>query len=138
MTTVIDQKTSNRQYDLPNEENQLTDDVGRLRAALASIDADVAALLAAVALKAARNSAALTGTPTAPTASTTTNTDQIATTAFVQSVIAELIDAAPEDLDTLREIAVGIAGLRADVDAANAAAVSASDDAVAYSIALGG
>lgn len=39
-------------------------------------------------------SAALTGTPTAPTAATSTNTTQIATTAFVQSVVNDKIAAA--------------------------------------------
>ena len=36
-------------------------------------------------------SAALTGTPTAPTAATTTNTTQIATTAFVQQEISGIV-----------------------------------------------
>lgn len=39
----------------------------------------------ALALKAPLNSPALTGTPTAPTASTSDNTTQVATTAFVQA-----------------------------------------------------
>jgi hypothetical protein len=44
--------------------------------------------LADVALKAPLASPALTGTPTAPTASAATNTTQIATTAFVQGLVA--------------------------------------------------
>lgn len=51
---------------------------------------------------------ALTGTPTAPTADVGTNTEQIATTAFVQSAISNLVDSAPEAMDTLNELATAI------------------------------
>lgn len=37
----IDDRTTNRSYQLPNADNQLADDVARLRAALQSIDADI-------------------------------------------------------------------------------------------------
>ena len=50
-------------------------------------------------------SPALTGVPTAPTAAANTNTTQIATTAYVQTEIADLIAAAPGALDTLNELA---------------------------------
>ena len=50
----------------------------------------------------------LTGTPIAPTAGSTTNTTQIATTAFVQTRIGEVIDSAPGALDTLNELAAAI------------------------------
>ena len=53
-------------------------------------------------------SPALTGVPTAPTAAANTNTTQIATTAYVQAEIAELIDAAPGALDTLNELAAAL------------------------------
>jgi hypothetical protein len=46
-----------------------------------------------------------TGTPAAPTAISSTNTTQIATTAFVQSVISSLVNSAPSTLDTLKELA---------------------------------
>lgn len=49
----------------------------------ASIDANLAALNADLALKATIASPTLTGTPAAPTAAANTNTTQIATTAFV-------------------------------------------------------
>ena len=49
-------------------------------------------------------SPALTGTPTAPTASAGTNTTQIATTAFVSSAVSNLVNGAPGALDTLREL----------------------------------
>jgi hypothetical protein len=51
------------------------------------IDDEFNAIQTAVNSKADTNSAALTGTPTAPTAATTTDTTQIATTAFVQQEI---------------------------------------------------
>jgi hypothetical protein len=53
-------------------------------------------------------SPALTGVPTAPTAAANTNTTQIATTAYVQAEIAELIDTAPGALDTLNELAAAL------------------------------
>jgi len=59
-------------------------------------------------LKAPLASAALTGTPTAPTASATTNTTQIATTEFVQTKINNLIGGAPELLDSLNELAAAL------------------------------
>jgi len=53
-------------------------------------------------------SAALSGTPTAPTAAANTNTTQIATTAYVQTEITDLIGGAPGALDTLNELAAAI------------------------------
>jgi len=53
-------------------------------------------------------SAALTGTPTAPTANAGTNTTQIATTAFVTTAVSNVIDAAPGALDTLNELAAAL------------------------------
>lgn len=60
------------------------------------------------ALYATLASPALTGTPTAPTAASSTNTTQIATTAMVQARIADLIGTAPSNLDTLQEIAIAL------------------------------
>lgn len=59
-------------------------------------------------LKANLASPALTGTPTAPTAASATNTTQIATTAFVQTAVSNLIGGAPGALDTLKELADAI------------------------------
>ncbi|WP_206109385.1 pyocin knob domain-containing protein [Paenibacillus apii] len=53
-------------------------------------------------------SPAFTGTPTAPTAATGTNTTQIATTAFVRAAIAALVDSSPATLDTLNELAAAL------------------------------
>ena len=50
----------------------------------------------------------LTGVPTAPTAASNTNTTQIATTAYVQTEITDLIGGAPGVLDTLNELAAAI------------------------------
>jgi len=58
--------------------------------------------------KAPLASPALTGTPTAPTAAANTNTTQIATTAYVQTEIGDLIGGAPGALDTLNELAEAI------------------------------
>lgn len=53
-------------------------------------------------------SPALTGTPTAPTATVGTNTSQLATTAFVAAALANLIGTAPTTLDTLNELAAAL------------------------------
>jgi hypothetical protein len=58
--------------------------------------------------KAPLASPALTGSPTAPTATAGTNTTQIATTAFVAAAIGALIDAAPGAMDTLNELAAAL------------------------------
>lgn len=68
----------------------------------------VTGLQGALDLKAPLASPALTGTPTAPTASGGTNTTQLATTAFVQSAITSLINGAPGVLDTLQELAAAL------------------------------
>ncbi len=52
--------------------------------------------------------AALTGVPTAPTASSGTNTTQIATTAYVRTAVANLVNSAPGALDTLDELAAAL------------------------------
>ena len=74
-------------------------------AAVAAVQADVdqneADADAALATKAPLASPALTGTPTAPTAAADTNTTQIATTAYVQTEITDLIGDAPSALNTL-------------------------------------
>ena len=50
----------------------------------------------------------LTGTPTAPTAGAGTNTTQVATTAFVETAVSNLIDGAPGALNTLNELAAAL------------------------------
>lgn len=70
--------------------------------------AQVTGLQTALDAKASLASPALSGTPTAPTAATGTNTTQIASTAFVQAAVAGLVDAAPGALDTLNELAAAL------------------------------
>lgn len=53
-------------------------------------------------------SPALTGTPTAPTATAGNNSTQLANTAFVQAALVAVIGGAPSTLDTLKEIATAI------------------------------
>ena len=63
---------------------------------------------AALDLKAPLASPSLTGVPTAPTASSLTNTTQIATTEFVQTKVNSLVNGAPGLLDTLDELAAAL------------------------------
>lgn len=65
---------------------------------------------AALKLKAALASPALTGVPTAPTAVAGANSQQLATTAFVQATVAAVISGAPGALDTLKELADALGG----------------------------
>lgn len=62
----------------------------------------------ALALKAALDSPALTGTPTAPTAALGVNTNQIATMAAVKAAIDNLVGGAPGALDALNEFAAAL------------------------------
>lgn len=62
----------------------------------------------ALALKANLASPVLTGVPKAPTPAALTNTDQIATTAFVQALFTALVGAAPETLNQINEIAAAL------------------------------
>ena len=59
-------------------------------------------------LKANLASPALTGTPTAPTATAGTNTTQIANTAFVSTAVSNLVASSPAALDTLNELATAL------------------------------
>ena len=58
--------------------------------------------------KAPRVSPAFSGTPTVPTASSGSNSTQVASTAFVQAALASLIDGAPGALNTLNELAAAL------------------------------
>ena len=59
-------------------------------------------------LKAPLASPKLSGTPTAPTASNSSNSTQIATTAFVHAVVSALVDSSPAALNTLNELAAAL------------------------------
>lgn len=70
--------------------------------------ANVTGLQLALDAKAPLASPALSGTPTAPTPATADNSTRLATTAYVQTVIANLIASAPGALDTLNELAIAL------------------------------
>lgn len=59
-------------------------------------------------LKAPLASPALTGTPTAPTATAGNNSQQLANTQFVMTAIAALVNSSPGSLDTLSELAAAL------------------------------
>lgn len=59
----------------------------------------------------------LTGTPTAPTASESSNDTTLANTKFVKTAIANLINGAPTTLDTLKELADAIAANKTIIEA---------------------
>lgn len=88
--------------------------------------ATIVNLVSDLAAKASLNNAALTGVPTAPTASAGTNTTQIASTAFVRAEVAAVVGAAPGLLDTLAEIATQ---LTSDESAAAALATTVASKA---------
>lgn len=81
-------------------------------AALAEADTEladaIAELVEDVAAKAALASPALIGTPTAPTPALNSNDTRLATTAFVQALVAAIVNAAPGQLDTLKELATAL------------------------------
>ena len=67
-----------------------------------------AAQVDTLASKANTVSPAFTGTPTAPTQAANNNSTRIATTAYVQTELTDLIGGAPGALDTLNELAAAI------------------------------
>lgn len=66
---------------------------------------EIVNLISTLGTKANLDSPPLTGVPTAPTASTLSNSTQLATTAFVQARIGQIINNSPAALDTLKELA---------------------------------
>ncbi len=75
---------------------------------LQSIWNKIFALNNKISTKANLASPALTGAPTAPTASVGTNNTQLATTAYVRAAIAALVASSPTALDTLDELAAAL------------------------------
>lgn len=69
---------------------------------------DVTGLQSALDAKAPLASPTFTGVPAAPTAVASTNSTQIATTQFVQTVVSNLVNSAPAALDTLNELATAL------------------------------
>ena len=108
--TVTD--LSGSHYDLSNNYyvNKIANDnniaildtsVNQLEGTTATNTSDISTLNTNLTTKAPIASPSFTGVPTAPTASSETNTTQIATTAFVQSTVANLVDSAPEALSLI-------------------------------------
>jgi hypothetical protein len=85
------------------------EDLNTLSNTVTTISSNIVSLSNTVALKATIASPAFTGVPTAPTAANTVSNTQIATTAYVKTVIGDLINSAPSTLDTLGEIATSLA-----------------------------
>jgi trimeric autotransporter adhesin len=108
----VDQNESDADTAIANLQSDVDQNEADADAAIAAVQLDVdnneTAVNNALALKADLASPALTGTPTAPTAAAATNTTQLATTAFVTTAVANLIDSAPGALDTLNELAAAI------------------------------
>jgi hypothetical protein len=84
------------------------DTLGEIAAALGNDPSFSTTVTNALALKAPLSSPALTGVPTAPTAAAGTSTTQIATTAFVGTAVANLVNSSPAALDTLAELAAAL------------------------------
>lgn len=72
------------------------------------VDGVTSAIQTQLDAKAALASPALTGTPTAPTATANDNSTKIATTAYVENAVTNLVDSAPATLDTLNELAAAL------------------------------
>lgn len=73
-----------------------------------SIQTQFGTVNTSLATKAPLSSPVFINTPTAPTAAAGTNTTQIATTAFVQTAVSGIVDAAPATLNTLNELAAAL------------------------------
>ena len=102
-----------------------------------------------LATKANTASPSLSGTPTAPTPSTGSNSTQIANTAFVQSTVSssvasavsDVVGNAPDDLNTLKEISDAIGGdamFAATVDGKLATKVTTGSSAYVKGVSVSG
>lgn len=99
--TIIDFETTNQGYPLPHPNNPTAHDVQRIIAALTAIDMDVATLVGGLLLKAALESPAFSGTPTAPTQPAGTNNNTLATTGHVQLALEAFLSEAAGALETI-------------------------------------
>jgi len=75
---------------------------------LGYVDGVTSAIQTQIDTKAPLASPALTGTPTAPTATAGDSSTKIATTAFVGTEVSNLVDSAPSTLNTLNELAAAL------------------------------
>lgn len=87
----------------------VTDYASATTAAIAAAPVNTATSTA-LGLKADLASPTFTGTPAVPTAAPGTNTTQVASTAYVRSEVAALVNSAPTALDTLAELATALGG----------------------------
>ncbi len=92
----VDNITPNRSYELPNGANFLSYDVLRLINAIGAVDGDVSAALASLASLAPLEDPGFSGEPTAPTPTSGSNDNKIATTAYVDTAIASIVGSLPD------------------------------------------
>ncbi len=107
---AIENETVNRGYELPHPGNAPAHDVQRLIDAITAIDADVGALIAALAAKAGIESPAFSGSPTAPTQPSGSNNNTLATTGHVKSAISAFFDTAEGAIETITELQAALSG----------------------------
>jgi len=107
---AIENETVNRGYELPHPGNAPAHDVQRLIDAITAIDADVGALIAALAAKAGIESPAFSGNPTAPTQPSGSNNNTLATTGHVKSAISAFFDTAEGAIETITELQAALSG----------------------------
>ena len=98
LQTSLDNKQASGNYAL-NSHTHTSSDITNFNSSVSGVVSGIYAPL---------SSPALIGTPTAPTASSGTNTTQIASTAFVRTEISNLVASAPTTLDTLNELATAL------------------------------
>ncbi|RWC91646.1 MAG: hypothetical protein EOS72_03035 [Mesorhizobium sp.] len=104
----VDNVTANRNWPLPNGDNDLAHDVARLIGALQAADVDVAGILTLLVQKAPLLNTGLLGSPTAPSPPVGDNSNRIATTAWARLYFADFVGAAPAALDTIAELAAAL------------------------------
>lgn len=105
---ATENETVNRGYELPHPGNKPKDDVARLIAAISAIDEDVGALIAALATKAAVESPAFSGNPTAPTQPVGTNNNTLATTGHVKNALIAFFNETEGALETITNLTAAL------------------------------
>lgn len=100
--------SANRNYPKMTPGNDLAVDVPKLNTTIEMVDQDVQELVGKTANIPPIESPAFTGTPQAPTALPGTSNQQLANTQFVALALANLMGAAPGQLDTLNELAAAL------------------------------
>lgn len=127
--------SSNRGYQKPHVDNKLNQDVARLVAAIDAIDADINSILTAALTIAGIKT--FSASPIVPTPAAADNSQKAASTAFVKTAIAALVNSSPATLDTLNELAAAL-GNDPNFAATMATALASKADAAATTTALAG